>query len=141
MYFTTGPIGWGPNPGQKGPPPVSVPVGFVTDLASIPRVFWSILPTNGRYAHSAVVHDYLYWEQSLSREESDEVMALSMADFDISKSTIKAIRTAVRSPGGQRAWDKNARLKALGEKRVLRRFPNTPTVTWDAWKRQPGVFR
>jgi hypothetical protein len=140
MYFTTGEIGWGPNPGQKGPPPVDVPVGFVTDLASIPRVFWSILPSDGRYAHSAVIHDYLYWEQSISREESDEVMALSMADFGVADSTIKIIHTAIRSFGGQRAWDNNARLKARGEKRVLNRFPDDPTVPWSDWKLRPGVF-
>jgi hypothetical protein len=42
---------------------VTVPAGFVTDFASIPRPFWSILPTWGKYGPPAVVHDFLYWDQ------------------------------------------------------------------------------
>lgn len=37
----------------------SVPMGFVTDLASIPRVLWALLPPHGRYAKAAILHDYL----------------------------------------------------------------------------------
>lgn len=38
-----------------------VPMGFITDFASIPRPLWSIIggPT-GKYGKAAVVHDYLY---------------------------------------------------------------------------------
>jgi hypothetical protein len=39
---------------------VVVPEGFVTDFASIPRLFWSIAPPYGWYAEAAVVHDLLY---------------------------------------------------------------------------------
>lgn len=38
---------------------VEVPPGFVTDGASVPRVFWALLPAWGRYSRAAVVHDYL----------------------------------------------------------------------------------
>lgn len=38
---------------------VRVPVGYQTDFASVPRIFWSILPPVGRYSRAAVVHDYL----------------------------------------------------------------------------------
>src|SRR5262245_59514289 len=45
IYFLTKPIGWFPSSGQEGKyKPVDVPVGFVTDFASIPRIFWSVLP-------------------------------------------------------------------------------------------------
>ena len=33
--------------------------GFITDFASIPRIFWSIYPPFGRYTKSAVLHDRL----------------------------------------------------------------------------------
>ena len=33
--------------------------GFITDFASIPRIFWSIFPPFGRYTKSAVLHDRL----------------------------------------------------------------------------------
>lgn len=34
--------------------------GFVTDFASVPRVFWRALPPWGRYSEAALVHDFLY---------------------------------------------------------------------------------
>lgn len=37
-----------------------VPKGSVTDLASIPRFLWALLPPFGRYAFAAVIHDMLY---------------------------------------------------------------------------------
>lgn len=36
-----------------------VPRGFVTDLASVPRLFWMALPPCGNYTPAAVVHDYI----------------------------------------------------------------------------------
>ena len=39
---------------------------------------------------------------------------------------------------GQSAWDANAALKLSGEKRVLKRFPNNPVVSWDEWKKNPA---
>lgn len=38
---------------------VRVPAGFVTDLASIPRIFQSLIPVNGKHRLAAIVHDYL----------------------------------------------------------------------------------
>jgi hypothetical protein len=39
---------------------ITIPAGFVTDFASIPRFLWSIYPPTGRYQEAAVVHDWLY---------------------------------------------------------------------------------
>lgn len=39
---------------------IRVPAGFITDFASIPRVFWTLWPPTGDYGKAAVVHDYLY---------------------------------------------------------------------------------
>jgi hypothetical protein len=39
---------------------ISVPAGFITDFASVPKLFWNILPPTGKYGKAAVVHDYLY---------------------------------------------------------------------------------
>lgn len=38
---------------------VVCPKGERTDFASIPRIFWSILPPWGKYGKAAVVHDHL----------------------------------------------------------------------------------
>lgn len=39
---------------------VTVPVGFVTDFASVPRMLWSIIPPWGKYGKAAIIHDYLW---------------------------------------------------------------------------------
>lgn len=38
---------------------VHVPAGYLTDGASVPRPFWSIVPPWGPYGQAAVVHDFL----------------------------------------------------------------------------------
>ncbi len=38
---------------------VTVPRGFVTDGATVPRAFWWLFPPAGRYFLAAAVHDYL----------------------------------------------------------------------------------
>lgn len=139
IYYLTAPISWTPNPGQEKHGAVTVPTGFVTDFASIPRLFWSLLRPDGEYAYAAVVHDFLYWTQVRSRDEADDVLKLAMEDFEIGTVTVNAIYSAVRI-AGQSAWDENAVKKAQGEKRVLGRFPQDPRITWADWKQRPGVF-
>lgn len=39
---------------------VVIPVGFITDFASVPFIFWWIFPPWGRYGKAAVLHDWLY---------------------------------------------------------------------------------
>jgi len=38
---------------------INVPNGFITDLASVPHPFFSILPPSGQYAPATIIHDYL----------------------------------------------------------------------------------
>jgi hypothetical protein len=58
-----------------------VPWGFVTDFASVPRVFWSIFPPIGKYGYPALFHDYVYWEQKLTRREADVVFRETMKEL------------------------------------------------------------
>jgi hypothetical protein len=139
FYFVEGGnIRWQPNAGQKFQP-VEVPLGFVTDLTSIPRVFWQVLRPEGRYAYAAVVHDYLYWEQTRSREEADQILKMAMKDSKVDPKLINTIYLAVRG-FGQTAWDNNSRLKKAGERRLLKRVPEDFTISWSEWKTRPGVF-
>jgi len=140
FYTVTGTIVWEPNTGQKWER-VLVPQGFVTDLATIPRVFWQVLRPTGRYAYAAVVHDYLYWTQRRSREEADEIFRVAMEDSKVDAITVETLYQAVRQ-FGQGAWDANARLRKAGECRFLSRLPTERefTVSWSEWKRQPDVF-
>jgi len=57
---------------------ISVPAGFITDLASIPRVLWNILPPNGKYGKASVVHDYLYVEAIGNKKYADNIFLEAM---------------------------------------------------------------
>jgi hypothetical protein len=116
IYFLLKPITWKPNLGQESFQEVTVPIGFVTDFASIPRAFWSALPPDGRYTWPAIVHDYLYWTQMRSKEDADMIFKFGMEDLGVGTVVSNLIYNAVHSFGSY-AWRKNAQLKAKGEKR------------------------
>jgi hypothetical protein len=137
-FYIDGVVEWEPDDPKQGPP-VTVPGGFVSDLASIPQALWSVLPRTGRHAYAAVVHDYLYWVQSTKRDEADLVFKTAMQDLKVASATAEAMYLAV-SYEGQSAWDSNAKLKAAGEKRILSRFPDNPLTSWSDWRKQPNVF-
>lgn len=76
------------NPESK----LIVPKGFVTDFASIPRIFRNILPVTGTkknpYGKSAVLHDFLYDRTCVycySRKEADDIFLESMKAVGVSK--------------------------------------------------------
>lgn len=52
-----------------------VPMGFTTDLASVPRFLWSIYsPNKANTIPAAIIHDYLYFcPGNLSRSEADAI--------------------------------------------------------------------
>ncbi|HAF4828314.1 TPA: DUF1353 domain-containing protein [Salmonella enterica] len=52
---------------------IEVPAGFVTDLASVPRIFWTFLPPDGKYAKAAIIHDYLYDNALRTKREADRI--------------------------------------------------------------------
>ena len=139
-YFLVRPVGWRPDSVQgKNLPAITVPAGFVFAFDSIPQVYYSVVRPDDNSFIPVVIHEYLYWTQTLTRRDSDEVFRLSMLDLGLAPSTVLAIYTAVAN-FGQEAWDENARLKKGGEKRVLKITPTDPTATWSSWKQRSGVF-
>lgn len=81
---------------------LKVPKGFVTDLASIPRIFWSFdSPFNGKYMSAAILHDYLYaCSIAHSRQEADRILYSAMLAEGSSKWTANKFYFAVRTGGG-----------------------------------------
>jgi len=138
FWYLSKPIDWSPNAGQELPS-VSVPIGFVTDFASIPRALWTTLPRDGDYVWAAVVHDYLYWYQTTTKETADNVLNAAMVDFKIPAVTRIAIYQGVNL-GGSSSWNGNAQRRQNGEKRTLKKFPESPTISWEEWKLRPDVF-
>jgi hypothetical protein len=78
---------------------ITVPSGFRTDYASIPKLFWSIVGSPSNYAPASAVHDYLYRGRILKRKQADEVFFRAMIDSDISHETAYLFYVAVRSFG------------------------------------------
>ena len=56
---------------------LSVPKGFITNGASVPRMFWWLCaPMAGPFGEAAVIHDYMYSKQShcIDRKAADRVL-------------------------------------------------------------------
>ncbi|MES2218981.1 MAG: DUF1353 domain-containing protein [Pseudomonadota bacterium] len=52
-----------------------VPKDFHTDLASIPRIFWNILPPQQTdFVGPAIIHDYMYTTADVPRSYADDVL-------------------------------------------------------------------
>ncbi|EIJ6515016.1 DUF1353 domain-containing protein [Salmonella enterica] len=64
---------------------ISVPAGFVTDLATVPRVFWSVMPPDGKYAKAAIIHDYLYDNALRTKKEADLIFLDGMTVLGVPK--------------------------------------------------------
>lgn len=62
---------------------IIVPSGFVTDLASIPRIFWVLFPPTGSYGKAAIIHDFLLEENKRTRKECDKIFLEAMKVDDV----------------------------------------------------------
>ena len=119
---------------------ITVPAGFITDHASVPRCFCAILPVHGRYDSAAIVHDFLYWDQTCTREQSDAILRAAMIESRVNPLSVEAIFQVVHI-GGQKAWDQNAADRLTGLIRVLPlEFRQLPSgVTWPDYRRSLQV--
>jgi hypothetical protein len=75
---------------------ITVPVGFVTDLTSVPKIFWSLLPRWDKYGQAAVIHDYLYFSHEKDRKDSDKIFYEAMRVLGVDKWKAKLMYNSVR---------------------------------------------
>ncbi len=79
---------------------IFVKKGFITNLASIPRIFWMIYPPFGLYTLAAIIHDFLYSKmgavQVHSRKEADDIFLEIMKETGVSWHTRILFYIAVR---------------------------------------------
>ena len=87
---------------------IRVPIGFITDFASIPRIFWPILPPDGPYGKAAVIHDYCYRTACYDRRTSDLIFLEGMDVLKVEKWKKVVIYDAVHYFGWY-AWNKRRR--------------------------------
>lgn len=97
---------------------IVVPAGFVTDLASIPGPFLPLFTRNGPYQLPGIIHDYLYWVQSCTREEADRILRIAMRENGVPAPQQRRIYFAV-DQGGRPAWNANARDRANGRPKIV----------------------
>ena len=64
---------------------ITVPAGFITDFASIPKIAWSIIGGPwGKYGKAAVIHDYLFATQQRSWRETNQIFLEGMQVLGVS---------------------------------------------------------
>lgn len=75
---------------------VTIPAGYLTDGATVPRIFWSLIPPWGAYGQAVVVHDLLceYLSivdhgkpKAITRQRADEIFSEAMAVLGVPAST------------------------------------------------------
>jgi len=79
---------------------VVIPEDFETDLASTPRILWPLFPPFGRHTDAAILHDYLYHSQELSRADADLEFYQEMARAGVPFWQRGLMYAAVRIFGG-----------------------------------------
>lgn len=110
---------------------ITAPKGCVTDLTSIPRLFWTLLPPDGPWVKAAVIHDYLYATRGTgrlpagvpgskqpvgitrapySRAESDWILRDALRNRGVDLLRRNLIWIAVRIGGGK-AWNRSGATK------------------------------
>lgn len=69
---------------------IIVPAGTRSDLASVPRFFWRVLPPFGQYSRAAIVHDHLcelgrhgHPHNGMSSKAAHKVFRDAMKDLDV----------------------------------------------------------
>lgn len=77
----------------------TVPAGFRTDLATIPRVFWSVFPPHDTYAKAAVIHDYLYENAIGTKKEADDLFKEMLEVCGLPKWKVLAMYYSVKAFG------------------------------------------
>lgn len=82
-----------------------VPEGFVTDFASIPRLLWARYPKSGKWNRAAVLHDYLYVHNGVTRAEADALFLEALQACGVNWWTRHVFHRAVRV-GGWAIWRK-----------------------------------
>lgn len=125
---------------------VLVPKGFLTDGASVPKIFHRMLPPWGEYGQCAIVHDYLcetgrYYVrnskgqfdiQTINRKQADEIFFEAMRRIGVPSNKRKYIETAVKL---YRVVSKPScpnfnQPKRIIEREIRRRLQNEESFIW-----------
>lgn len=102
---------------------IVIPSDFPTDLASVPRLFWALLPPQGVYERAAVLHDHLCVELAKHRRcvcgppvnarDTDGLFRRVMREAGVGPATRWVMWVGVRwgalaNPARRRGWWRDA---------------------------------
>lgn len=86
-------------PDNEGHLQITIPKGFETDFASIPRIFWSIVAPIGKHTLPSVLHDYLYeygYSMDITRKKADKMFYDAMIESKVARITANILWLCVR---------------------------------------------
>ncbi len=86
----------------------TIPEGFTTDLASIPRIFWSIIAPHELGIDAPLIHDWLYRNNIGGRAWADYILLHLMRQNKVPYWKRKVVYGAVRA-FGWRSWNRHAK--------------------------------
>ncbi|WP_178860857.1 DUF1353 domain-containing protein [Thiomicrorhabdus cannonii] len=97
------PSNWWQRPRYQLTQPINcaghtVPAGFISDGATVPRILWPIFPPIGRYLKATLVHDY-YLQQGIDRKTADHHFKHCLIALDVEPWRVHAMYYAVRVYG------------------------------------------
>ena len=116
---------------------ITVPKGFVTDFASVPKGLWSFgLSPHGKFSKAAIIHDYLYWTNACTREQSDMIMWIAMQESQVGTKSQTLLYEGLDMAGNP-AWEENMNDRKSGIPRIVPveywNFP--PDATWKTYRK------
>lgn len=79
-----------------------IPSGYITDFASIPWWFRSVISSLGKHSIAALVHDFLYDQRIGTRMEADKIFLKLMLHYNVTKAKAYVMYWGVRIGG--RSW-------------------------------------
>ena len=82
---------------------ITIPKGFKTDFASVPKAFQSIINFWGLHGLPAILHDYLYSQEcdlkDITRHKADSIFYHAMLRFGMSRIKAYTMYCALRGFG------------------------------------------
>lgn len=85
---------------------ITIPKNYVTDFASVPRIFWPVLSPVDRYGQAALLHDYCYSiKYKQDRKYCDNIFKESMQVLRVNPIVIFIMYNCVRL-FGKKKWGK-----------------------------------
>jgi len=100
---------------------IIVPKGFITDLASVPRILWVFFPPFGKYTRAAIIHDYLYSELNdtfINRYWADKIFIFIMKEHGVSTYRRVSMYRAVRM-FGEPSWKRKIKNEGYVEQAII----------------------